>query len=125
MNEVVEHIDGYEKIISMAIDKNPKIIVLNTFAVLPELDRDRLLWLRGSQCFMNSYSFSKFFCYLREKTKAPIQIFDFGTELFNRYWFPRKALIGWYIGLSKAGAESCFPADAPGRVEVNTSTRIL
>jgi len=95
VNEVVEHIDGYDKIISMAIDKNPKIIVLNTFAVLPELDRDRLLWLRGTQCFMNSYSVSKFFCYLREKTKAPIQIFDFGTQLFNRYWFPRKALIGW------------------------------
>jgi SAM-dependent methyltransferase len=102
MNEVLEHIPHYDQLISTTISKQPKIVVLTTFAVLPERDRDRILWRPDLKCYMNSYSFKKFFAYLRNKFECPITIRDYGSVNFNRYWFPSKALMIWYI---KLGAE--------------------
>jgi hypothetical protein len=99
INEVLEHIPYYDQIISAAIAKKPKILIITTFAVLPDLKRDRILWRPDKDCYMNSYSFQKFFLYLRSNVKCPILIHDYGTIKFNRFWFPRKAQIMWYLRL--------------------------
>ncbi len=102
INEVIEHIPYYDQLISAAIAKRPKIFILTTFAAIPEYKRDRLLWRSDLKCYMNSYSFKKLFLYLRNKIACPILICDYGTTDFNRYWFPKKASVVWYIRL---GAE--------------------
>jgi len=100
INEVLEHILSYEQLISSALEKKPKILVINTFAVLLNRKRDRILWNPEAQCFMNSYSFEKFFQYLRNKIECPILVCDYESRNFNRFWFPRKNLMIWYMRLA-------------------------
>jgi len=100
INEVLEHLPSYDQLISSALEKKPKILVINTFAVLPKQKRDRILWNPERQCFMNSYSFEKFFLYLRNKIECPILICDYESRNFDRFWFPRKDLMIWYMRLA-------------------------
>ena len=100
LNGVVEHMPNYTDIVMYMIKKKPKVIVITSFAIIPSNRKDRIRWRDDAQCYMNSYSFNKFHNFLREKTKSPIYILDFGDEKFNRYWFPKKSDIGWYIMLS-------------------------
>ena len=100
INEVVEHLPSYKKLITDALLKKPKILIITTFAVLSNRKRDRILWNSNKQCFMNSYSFEKFFQHLRSKINAPIIIGNFESQKFDRHWFPRKELMLWYIRLT-------------------------
>ena len=100
INEVLEHISSYEELIATALEKKPKILVINTFAVLLNRKRDRILWNPEAQCYMNSYSFEKFFQYLRNKIECPILLGDYESRNFDRFWFPRKNLIIWYLRLA-------------------------
>jgi SAM-dependent methyltransferase len=100
INEVLEHLPSYEKLITAAIEKGPKILIITTFAVLHGLKRDRILWNSEKQCYMNSYSFEKFFQYLRDKVACPILLCDVDKLMYDRYWFPRKELMVWYMRLA-------------------------
>jgi SAM-dependent methyltransferase len=104
INEVLEHISSYEELIAAALEKKPKILVINTFAVLLNRKRDRILWNPEAQCFMNSYSFEKFFHYLRNKIECPILLCDYESRNFDRFWFPQKNLMTWYLRLASNSA---------------------
>ena len=105
INEVLEHILSYEQLISSVLEKKPKILVINTFAVLLNRKRDRILWNPEAKCYMNSYSFEKFFQYLRSNIKCPILICDYESRNFDRFWFPRKNLMIWYIRLASKSTD--------------------
>jgi SAM-dependent methyltransferase len=100
INEVLEHLPSYDQLISSALEKKPKILLISTFAVLSNRKRDRILWNPKLQCFMNSYSFEKFYQYLRNSVECPILICDYEGRNFDRFWFPRKDLIVWYMRLA-------------------------
>jgi 2-polyprenyl-3-methyl-5-hydroxy-6-metoxy-1,4-benzoquinol methylase len=100
INAVLEHILSYEQLISSALEKKPTILAINTFAVLINRKRDRILWNPEAQAFMNSYSFEKFFQYLRNKIECPILICHYESRNYDRYWFPRKNLMIWYLRLA-------------------------
>lgn len=100
INEVIEHLPFYDKLIPSAIEKEPKLLILTTFAVLHNQKRDRILWHSEAQCYMNSYSFEKFFQFLRNKVACPILICDLDRQIYNRFWFPRKELVLWYMRLT-------------------------
>jgi SAM-dependent methyltransferase len=97
LNEMLEHIPSYEKLVAAVIDRRPKIIVITTFGVLLDRKRDRRLWHREKQCYMNSYAFERFYRYLRGKLTCPIMIYDYATIADDRYWFPKKQLLLWYM----------------------------
>ena len=103
---VLEHSLSYEQLISSALEKKPKILIINTFAVLLNRKRDRILWNPKAQCFMNSYSFQKFFQYLQNQIECPILICSYESRNFDRFWFPRKNLMIWYLRL--ASKSNCF-----------------
>jgi SAM-dependent methyltransferase len=97
LNEMLEHIHSYEQLVAAVIDRGPKVIVITTFGVLLDRKRDRRLWNRKTQCYMNSYAFERFYRYLRGKLACPIMIYDYETIADDRYWFPKKQLLLWYI----------------------------
>lgn len=97
INEVVEHMPNYRDLIDAALAKRPRVLVITAFAVLPEQAKDRYLWNANYTCYMNTYSFSGFHQYLREKSGRPIQILDLGSESDETAEFPRKALILFYL----------------------------
>ena len=103
VNEVLEHLPSYKNLIAAALAKEPKIFIITTFAVLHGPKRDRTLWNAERQCYMNSYSFEKFFRYLRERVRCPILVCDVDRQTYDRYWFPRKELMVWYMHLSSTG----------------------
>lgn len=103
INEVLEHLPSYKKLIAAALAKEPRIFIITTFAVLHGPTRDRILWNTKKQCYMNSYSFEKFFKYLRDKVSCPILVCDVDRQTYNRYWFPRKELMIWYMRLESPG----------------------
>lgn len=96
INEVVEHMPDYRHLLSAALEKQPKVLVVTTFAVLPEQSKDRVLWNARYSCYMNTYSFNAFHLFLRESGR-PIQILDLGSEADETVEFPRKALILFYM----------------------------
>jgi SAM-dependent methyltransferase len=100
INEVLEHLPSYDQLISSALEKKPKILVISTFAVLLNRKRDRILWNPKLQCFMNSYSFEKFHQYLRNNVECPILICNHEGQNFDRFWFPRKDMIIWYMRIA-------------------------
>lgn len=100
INEVIEHLPFYDKLISDALAKKPKILAISTFAVLLNRKWNRILWNSNKQCFMNSYSFKKFFRYLNSKIDCPIIVCSFESQKFDRHWFPRKELMLWYLRLT-------------------------
>ena len=105
INEVLEHISSYEELVAAALEKEPRILVINTFAVLLNRKRDRVLWNPEAQCFMNSYSFEKFFHYLRSKIECPILLCDSESRNFDRFWFPQKNLMVWYLRLASSNTD--------------------
>lgn len=97
LNEVIEHLPDYREILKTLVDARPRIFVLSTFAVLPELDRDRRLWRPDAACYMNSYALHRLYAYLRGIAPGTLRVADFGMERFDRYWFPRKTRMVWYL----------------------------
>ncbi len=96
INEVLEHLPDYKTLIAAAIDKSPKVLVITTFAVLPERRTDRRLWRPDYGCYMNSYAYQPFLQFLRGLVKSPVLTCDFGSRAIDRDWFPLKANIAWY-----------------------------
>jgi len=96
INEVVEHTPNYRDMIDAALAKQPKVLVITTFAVLPEQPKDRYLWNANYTCYMNTYSFNGFHQYLRESGR-PLKIMDFGSETDETKEFPTKAMILFYL----------------------------
>jgi len=99
INGVLEHLPFYEELIISVLEKRPKILVLSTFAVLHDQKRDRILWHPEKQCYMNSYSYERFFRYLRNQVECPLLVCEFDRQNYDRYWFPRKELMLWYLRL--------------------------
>ncbi len=100
INEVVEHLPHYREVIELALSMRPKIFVLTTFGVIPGLQRDRVRWNARHQSYMNSYSFEKLYEFLRAQ---PGQLWtaDLGSQAFDRYWFPQKAILVFYLRLEE------------------------
>jgi SAM-dependent methyltransferase len=100
INEVIEHLPHYRDVIDAALALKPRVLALTTFGVIPGLRRDRLRWNKQHQCYMNSYSFDRMHEYLRSKTNL-LWLADLGTQDFQRYWFPKKALLVFYLRLTE------------------------
>lgn len=100
INQVVEHMPSYKEVVATALRHKPKVFVLTTFAALPDTDHDRRLWEPDRACYMNTYSAGKLHQFLRQQTNAEIWVYDNGVQRFDRFWFPRKALMAWYVRLS-------------------------
>ncbi len=101
VNEVLEHVPHYRPMLELVLAKKPKVLVVTSFAILPERPKDRLLWNSRYKCYMNSYSFGRFHQYLRETTRRPLAIMDFGTKADTTTEFPQKALILFYLSQGK------------------------
>jgi hypothetical protein len=97
---VIEHLPNYREVILAAINTGPKVFILTTFGVIPGLKRDRRLWNKKSKCYMNSYSFSSLYEFLRSQTND-LRLADLGTQEFDRFWFPNKSLLLFYLRLSE------------------------
>jgi 2-polyprenyl-3-methyl-5-hydroxy-6-metoxy-1,4-benzoquinol methylase len=97
INEVVEHMPNYRDLIDAALAKKPRVLVVTTFAVLPEQKKDRFLWNKRYSCYMNTYAFGDFYQYLRERSGSAVQVVDFGTETDETVEFPQKALLLFYL----------------------------
>lgn len=100
INEVIEHLPHYREVINQVLDLKPGIFILTTFGVVPGLRRDRLRWNGKHANYMNSYSFDKLYEFLRSKTPH-LWVADLGTQKFDRYWFPQKALLAFYLRLKE------------------------
>jgi SAM-dependent methyltransferase len=96
VNEVIEHLADYRPLLGAIAQRNPKVLILGTFAVIPEYDRDRKLWRPDLQCYMNSYALAPLFRFLHETFGGEIRSVDFGTTDHDRYWFPKKTQMLWY-----------------------------
>ncbi len=96
INEVVEHISGYEELLEAVKSHNPKIIILCTFAALPERKKDRRLWRPDTKCYMNSYALEPLLNFFHRVIGGEIRMANFGSYQTGRYWFPTKAEILWY-----------------------------
>ena len=96
VNEVIEHIADYRPLLSAIAQRNPKVLILGTFAVIPEYERDRRLWRPDLQCYMNSYALAPLFRFMHETLGGEIRTVDFGTHDHDRYWFPKKTQMLWY-----------------------------
>lgn len=97
INEVVEHMPNYQDLFEAALTKNPQVLAVTSFAVLPEQKKDRFLWNKRYACYMNTYAFGDFYHYLREKSGRAIRLIDFGTETDETAEFPQKALMLFYL----------------------------
>jgi SAM-dependent methyltransferase len=97
INEVVEHLSHYRPLLQLAAARKPKILVLCTFAAIPEYRRDRRLWRPDTRCYMNSYAAGPLQSFLRNEIAGELRTADFGTHEPQRYWFPKKAEILWYL----------------------------
>jgi len=95
INEVVEHMPSYEPIFEAILARRPKVFVITSFGVVPEAADDRRLWRRDTQCYMNTYSAGRMYRFLRRRTRD-LMLWDEGTSVRGRYWFPVKAKILWY-----------------------------
>jgi SAM-dependent methyltransferase len=100
INDVIEHLPNYREVISAAISTGPSVFILTTFGVVPGLKRDRRLWNKKGKCYMNSYNFSSLYEFLRSKTND-LRLADLGTQEFERFWFPKKSLLLFYLRLSE------------------------
>jgi SAM-dependent methyltransferase len=100
INDVIEHLPNYREVILAAISTGPKVFILTTFGVIPGLKRDRRLWNKKRKCYMNSYSFSSLYEFLRSQTND-LRLADLGTQEFDRFWFPNKSLLLFYLRLSE------------------------
>lgn len=96
VNEVVEHMPNYRDLLDAALARRPKVLVVTTFAVLPEQRKDRFLWNERYACYMNTYSFCGFYSYLREAGRS-IRLLDCGSERDETAEFPTKALMLFYL----------------------------
>lgn len=96
INEVVEHMPNYRDLLDAALQKRPKVLVVTTFAVLPEHVKDRYRWNERYACYMNTYAFCGFYRYLREAGR-PIRLLDFGSESDETTEFPTKTLMLFYL----------------------------
>lgn len=100
IHEVLEHAStGYKEIIESITEKKPKIVAISTFACLPEQKKDRITWDKKHKCYKNTYSYSEFYNFLREKFRQPIKTADFGSRSYKSRSFPLKADIAFYISL--------------------------
>lgn len=100
INEVIEHLPHYREVIDLALGLRPKVFILTTFGAIPGLRRDRVRWNQRHQSYMNSYSFEKLYEFLRARTDQ-LWVGDLGTQDFERYWFPRKTILVFYLRLSE------------------------
>jgi SAM-dependent methyltransferase len=110
MNEILEHLPDYRPLLDRVAARKPRVLVLTTFGVIPGLARDRRLWRPDMLCYMNSYAFGPFYARLRSRTSGAIRVADFGIQTFDRFWFPRKAGLLFYVQLeTDASISDVFP----------------
>jgi ubiquinone/menaquinone biosynthesis C-methylase UbiE len=102
LNEIVEHMPGYEAIIDMSVVKKPKVLILTAFAIEPSERQDRIRWNSENECYMNYYAFQRVHQKLRGiAANRPLYIADFGTsESSANPWFPRKTHTVFYLPLA-------------------------
>ena len=101
LNEIVEHMPGYEAIIDMSVVKKPKVLILTAFAIEPSDRQNRIRWNSENECYMNYYAFQRVHQKLRGiAANRPLYIADFGTsESSANPWFPRKTHTVFYLAL--------------------------
>ena len=99
IHEVIEHLPHWNTVLPKIFALRPKVFILSTFAVIPARAKDRTLWKSDSACYTNSYAFEPLYQYLRSQTNY-LQFADLGSQPFERYWFPEKALLLFYLNLT-------------------------